>query len=114
MIDYRDYNGEMIAVVSDIKIAGAQDALDIMAEVFFSGCGKMIIRKETLPESFFSLKTGLAGEILQKFSNYNMKLAIVGDFENINSKSLRDFIYESNKGNQVFFVETEQEALDAL
>ena len=33
-----------------------------------------------------------------------MKLAIIGDFSGYTSKPLRDFIYESNNGNQVFFV----------
>ena len=39
----------------------------------------------------------MAGEILQKFSNYRVRLAIVGDFTPYSSKSIKDFIYESNK-----------------
>jgi len=113
MIQYIDYNGQAVAAVSR-PISGAQDALDIMAEISWGGCDKMIIKKELMPEGFFSLKTGLAGEILQKFTNYRMKLAIVGDFENIKSKSLSDFIYESNKGSQVFFKKTMDEALEVL
>ena len=53
-------------------------------------------------------------EILQKYTNYIMKIAIVGDFEIYNSKSLKDFIFESNKGSQVFFVHEEKEAIDRL
>ncbi len=114
MIDYREYGGKTVAVVSSRAISCAGDMLDIMAEVFFSGCDMMTIRKELLPDGFFSLKTGLAGEILQKFSNYSMRLAIVGDFSNIGSKSLADFIYECNKGKQVFFKNTEEEAIEVL
>ena len=42
------------------------------------------------------------------------KVAIVGDFEIYSSKSLRDFIYESNRGSQVFFLSTEEAAVKKL
>jgi hypothetical protein len=38
-------------------------------------------------------------------------MAIIWDFENIKSKSLKDFIYESNKTGQIIFVKTLEEAL---
>lgn len=76
------------------------------------GCNKAVIRKSNLPGEFFDLKTRFAGEMLQKFTNYHFKVAIVGDFEGITSKSLKDFIYESNKGRQILFVKSEREALD--
>jgi hypothetical protein len=71
----------------------------------------IIIRKDQLPESFFELKTGVAGDILQKVSNYKLRLVIVGDFSKYDSKSLRDFIFESNKSRTVGFVGTMEEAL---
>ena len=43
-----------------------------------------------------------------------MKLAIIGDFSGYTSKPLRDFIYESNNGNHVFFVSSEAEAVEKL
>ncbi|HEY5469020.1 MAG TPA: DUF4180 domain-containing protein [Bacteroidales bacterium] len=56
----------------------------------------------------------LAGDILQKFSNYNIKLANVGDFTKYKSKSLHDFIRESNKGNRIFFLQNFDDALNKL
>jgi hypothetical protein len=56
----------------------------------------------------------MAGEILQKFTNYRMRLAIVGDFSIFSSKSLQDFIYESNKGKQINFSDSVGNALKAL
>jgi len=92
-----------------------QAALDLMTEIrFVHGCEKAVLFAESLPPPFFDLKTGLAGEILQKFSTYRFKIAIVGDFSIYKSKNLLDFIYESNKGGHVFFLETEKAALDAL
>ena len=72
------------------------DLLDLLADASYNGSSAMIIHSETLNSDFFDLKTRLAGDILQKFSNYRMKLAIIGDFQDVKSKSLRDFIRESN------------------
>lgn len=60
------------------------------------------------------LSTGMAGEILQKFVTYGIKLAIIGDYSMYTSKPLRDFIYESNKGDHMFFTATEDEAIAKL
>jgi hypothetical protein len=43
-----------------------------------------------------------------------MRLAIVGDFSIFSSKSLQDFIYESNKGKQINFSDSVGNALKAL
>jgi ABC-type branched-subunit amino acid transport system substrate-binding protein len=71
-------------------------------------------QEHNLPVEFFDLKTKLAGDILQKFSTYQGRLAIVGDFTKYESKSLRDFIYESNKARRINFVSTLEEAENAL
>lgn len=42
-------------------------------------------------------------EILQKFVNYGIRLAVYGDFSEYASSPLRDFMYESNKGSDFFF-----------
>lgn len=65
-------------------------------------------------EDFFHLSIKLAGEILQKFINYKIKIAIVGDFSEYTSKSLKDFIYESNIGKDVFFLSDEKQAIEKL
>ena len=96
------------------KIGGVNDMLDMMGDARYNGCDAMVIDKETLGETFFDLKTGYAGEILQKFSNYNMKIGIIGDFSKYKSKSLKDFIYESNQGNRVCFLNTHAACIEHL
>lgn len=64
--------------------------------------------------SYQFLSTRIAGEILQKFINYQFKFAIVGDFSGYTSKPLKDFIYESNKGRDIFFVSSEEDAIEKL
>lgn len=106
-----------IAVVSssEILITDVQSALDIMATVQYeAGCYRIVINKSAICEEFFDLKTRLAGEILQKFINYQTKIAIVGDFSGYTSKSLKDFIYECNHGRDIFFLTNEEQAVEKL
>jgi len=63
---------------------------------------------------FFNLKTALAGDILQLFVNYQIKVAIIDDFSEYQSGSLHDFIIECNRGRQVFFVSSMDEAAEYL
>ncbi len=66
----------------------------------------VVIPADRLAPDFFQLRTGLAGEILQKFVNYGLRLAIIGDLSafTANSTALRDLINESNRGNSVWFL----------
>ncbi len=99
---------------SDEILNNAQEAAELLMNCHYQGADSLIIREENLPAAFFDLKTGLAGDILQKFSTYQGRLAIIGDFSKYESKSLRDFIYESNKTGRINFVSTLQEAEDVL
>lgn len=110
-------NNIEIAIVrsSDILITDVQSALDFIATVGFeTGSYRIVLNKSSICEEFFDLKTRLAGEILQKFINYHVKIAIVGDFSVYTSKSLRDFIYESNMGKNIFFLSDEEQAIKKL
>ncbi len=106
-------NEKRIAEVKADKIIviTPQDGLDILADIYYQGFEGLILHQDNITPDFFDLKTGIAGEILQKFSNYRMKLALVGDFSIYTSKSLKDFIFESNRNGQVSFVATISEAL---
>jgi hypothetical protein len=96
-------------------ITDTQSALDLMVDVRYrTDCTRIALPKATVAEAFFKLSTGLAGEVLQKFVNYGVKLAIYGDFSGYTSKPLRDFMYESNRGRHVFFVSTAEEAGEKL
>lgn len=99
------------AVITDV-----QSALDVMMTAKYEcGTHRIAIQKEALAEDFFILSTGLAGEILQKFTNYGVKCAIYGDFSRYTSKPLRDFIRESNRrGTDVLFAAGRREALEWL
>jgi len=91
-----------------------QDALDLMANASYQGAGSVILYETNLNPAFFDLRSGLAGEVMLKFTNYRMKLAVIGEFEKYQSKSLQALIAESNRGNQFFFVPDREAAIHKL
>lgn len=116
-IKYIPHENGNIAVVSggEMVIADTQSALDlVMTARYEGGAEKIAIDKTAVIGDFFILSTGIAGEILQKFTNYHIKAAFYGDFTPYTSKPLRDFMYESNLGSSVFFVPTQEEAVRRL
>ena len=115
-INAHEINDIKIAEVisTDILIREIDEALDLIGNLSYQGFDKMILHERHIISHFFHLKNKLAGEILQKFTQYQMPLAIVGDFAKFNSKSLNDFINESNKGKHVNFATSTTEALHLL
>lgn len=115
-IEVYDLNGVKIAeLISDeIIINNIEDGTDLLGNLYYEGFDRVILHEKNITSDFFDLKSRIAGEILQKFSNYRVRLAIVGDFSKYDSKSLADFIYESNEGRHINFVSLRTEAMDIL
>ncbi len=109
-------NVEVAHVTADEKIiTDVQSALDLMMTVNYqTGIKNIALSKNLIAEDFFILSSGLAGEILQKFINYKFRIAIYGDYTKYTSKPLKDFIYESNNGRDIFFCENLEQALNKL
>jgi hypothetical protein len=107
--EYRIRGISVLEIIDEsVIIRNSQDLLDIISDYSIKS---IIIRKENIEEDFFDLKTGFAGEILQKASNYHIRIGIVGDFSSIASKSFRDFMYESNQTKQIVFKPSVEDVL---
>lgn len=102
-----------IAVVGNVPLlCTAGDILDLAISARYeTGADRLVLEKSAFCDDFFVLRTGLAGEALQKLINYHFKLAIIGDFSQVASKALRDFIRESNRGKNVCFVASYDDAI---
>ena len=88
------------------KLRSERDAVDIVGAALSQRCKLVVVSVERLDDAFFSLKTRIAGEIIQKFVNYELRLAIIGDIARHleASTALRDFVFETNRGSQVWFL----------
>lgn len=104
-------------IVAEVEAEGPvvrtpQDALELLAAAQYQhGATCLMLREGHLTPAFFDLKTGLAGDILQKYTNYKTNLVVIGDFDSVESRSLKAFILESNRGRQVAFVQDRAVAL---
>ncbi|WP_165988195.1 DUF4180 domain-containing protein [Streptomyces sp. YIM 98790] len=87
-------------------LRGDRGALDVIGDAFGAGAAWAAVPVERLHPDFFRLRTGVAGEFVQKFAQYGVGLAVVGDIaaQVDSSDALRDLIRESNRGNGFWFV----------
>lgn len=95
----------VFACAPEGKTLGAdRDAVDLIAAA--QGADLILIPMERLDEDFFRLRTRMAGGFIQKFVTYGRRLAIAGDISGYvaESTAFRDFVYELNRGAQVWFV----------
>jgi hypothetical protein len=87
-------------------ITTSDDTSDLIGSAWAEQASVVAIPVARLDPEFFDLSSRVAGEITQKFVNYRLNLAIVGDIRDHveASDALRDFVWESNRGTQVWFV----------
>ncbi len=89
------------------QLRSDRDAVDLISEAGGPGAANFIVIPiERLGDDFFRLETRIAGEVIQRFAMYRVRVAILGDISRhvAESKSLRDFVREANRGNQYWFV----------
>jgi RimJ/RimL family protein N-acetyltransferase len=108
----------VLAYAEDAPVlAQVGDVLDtVIAPTFGAPVSWVALPVGRLAPEFFTLSTRLAGEMLQKLINYRLNVAIVGDLSAHleRSPALRDFVRESNRGRQVWFVATLAELTQRL
>jgi hypothetical protein len=106
----------LVCAAAGPKLADEAAARDLIGEAMYAGVQWVSVPVERVAEDFFLLRTGLAGEIAQKFVNYRLRLAIVGDISHhvASSTALRDFVFETNRGRQLWFVTTQEEFAERL
>ncbi|MFJ1752592.1 DUF4180 domain-containing protein [Kitasatospora sp. NPDC088134] len=87
-------------------VAGERQALDLLGDAYYREASWVAVPVERLGAEFFRLRSGVAGAVVQKFAQYRSGLAVVGDVAAHleRSDALRDFVRESNRGGQLWFV----------
>jgi hypothetical protein len=97
-------------VSSEIKLKTEQDALDLIAVCMENDTGLLMLDGEVLSEDFFKLGTGVAGAMLQKLVNYQIKTAAIISSEFTSNGRFREMALESNKGSHFRIFSTREEA----
>ena len=98
----------MVCAPDGIPLDTEGAAADVIGEALGQKVEFVVIPAERLTDDFFELRTGVAGEIAQKFVNYRIQLAVVGDIDarTRDSRSLDAWVSETNSGAQLWFVPT--------
>jgi hypothetical protein len=103
-----DINGVAALVLDgDGPRYGAElSAGDLVGAALEHGVDLLVVPAGRLADDFYVLRTGVAGEILQKLVNYRLRLAVVGDISaHVEvSTALRDLVRESNRGRSAWFL----------
>lgn len=88
------------------KLDGERAATDIIGDSYACRPAVVAIPVIRLAPEFLTLSNRIAGEVIQKFVNYGVAIAFVGDISGpvASSNALRDFVRESNRGRHVWFV----------
>lgn len=87
---------------------------DLIGAAMYDRVDLLVIPIERVDPAFFDLSSGIAGELLQRATNYRVRLAIVGDVTpwTAESASLRAFVEETQRGGHLWFA-VDDTALDA-
>ena len=79
-------------------IARVEDALDVVSGCVEHGTNRLLVDSRRLPPAFFDLRSGFAGEFLQKLVNYGVRLAGVFASEDGYPERFREFLLEAKRG----------------
>ena len=88
------------------RLDSERDATDVIGDAMGAGAAIVVIPVERLSADFFRLETRKAGLFVQKFTNYRIRLVVMGDISAhlAASRALSDFVRESNRGDSVWFL----------
>lgn len=95
-----EFNGKKIieGIEGKVLIANEDDALTFLGHCVLHDTDLILLYSSNLSPAFFDLKTKLAGYILQKYTNYQLKLALIMPDDQVKGK-FRQMVREANRGN---------------
>jgi len=98
----------IIASEAGIAIRSLGDIPDLLGVTV--GTDGLILTEQDLSPEFFDLRTGLAGEVFQKFTNYKMPVALVIPQANVYGQRFSELAYEHKTHPLIRFVSSVTEA----
>ena len=93
-----------------VSLSSEADILDIISTSLENSNYYVALHYEGISNEFFNLKSGFAGEVLQKFVNYGVRAAIIINNEEGLEIRFKEMLSEANKGNQYGFFRDISEA----
>jgi Domain of unknown function (DUF4180) len=91
----------LVAADANIRLEIAQDIPDLIGACW--GMDGVILQETDLASSFFDLRTGLLGELFQKCTNYDLRLAMVVLEPAIHGERFSELIHEHRSHKLIRF-----------
>jgi PadR family transcriptional regulator, regulatory protein AphA len=82
--------------------AGEFDPVVVVTACIESGTDRLLLDDGALPPEFFDLSTGVAGTLVQRLTQYEIRMAAVVPDPSIHSQPFQDFAREANAGRSRF------------
>jgi hypothetical protein len=98
----------LVASDSGISIRSFSDVSDALGACL--GAAGLILSESDLGRDFFDLRTGLAGEVFQKFINYRIPVVVVLSDPEVYGERFRELAFEHRTHNMIRFVRSTDEA----
>jgi len=104
----------LLLVADEPCLRTVRAVTDLIGDAMGEDASVIAVQVSALDPVFFDLRSGFAGEVLQKAANYGRKFAVVGDVSahTAASKAFNDLVVEAAYSRGIFFV-PDVDALEA-
>ena len=87
----------------DFSIRREGEINDLLSLCYLHNTNFILIDASNLSDDFFNLRTGLAGAAIQKFANYQTKVAALLPVGYEHGERFKELMFEMNKNNHFRF-----------
>lgn len=98
----------LIAAEAGITIHTLRDISDALSACL--DADGLLLTEDDLGPEFFNLRSGVAGELFQKFINYRVRMAIVLPNPEVYGQRFKELAYEHRTHHLIRFVPSRDEA----
>ncbi|GLR69580.1 DUF4180 domain-containing protein [Agaribacter marinus] len=85
-------------------------SVDEVLGIIFSGLPACIVQEEDLPDGFFNLENGIAGEVFQKFVNYKFRAGFIIPLTHSHGERVKELVRDHSNHPFVRFFGSVEDA----
>lgn len=95
---------------SNSRIDQEGDLNDLLSLCYYHNSNLLLLSEKNLSSEFFNLRSGLAGAAMQKFANYQARVAILLPANAEQSTRFNELMYEMSSSNHFRFYDNREDA----
>jgi hypothetical protein len=95
---------------TDSRINREADLNNLLSLCYYHNSNLLLLSDKNLSSEFFNLRSGLAGAAMQKFANYQAKVAILLPPNAEQSQRFKELMFEMSRSNHFRFYDNREAA----